>query len=104
MRLIDVISRLAELPEETFICVRRPWSREAEAVLVPFPDDLRIPEEVKAEGFEYFLEVFTATEILEGFIDLKPSLEQIADFVIYYAENDAFPEWADDMFQSGTDP
>jgi len=91
MKLIDVVSKLNELPEETFICVRRPWSHDAESVLVPFPDDLCIPKEVKDQGYEYFLGVSTALEILEGFLDSKPSLEQITDFVIYYAENDAFP-------------
>ena len=94
MTVIEVINKLNTLPEETFICAKRPWARDAEAVLVPFPEDLRIPEEVKSQGYEYFLEVSTANEILEGFLSRKPSLEQITDFVIHYAENDAYPEWA----------
>lgn len=97
MTLIEVIAKLHELPEETFICARRPWRHDADAMLVPFTDDLRIPQEVKAQGYEYFLEVSTAREILEGFIQSKPSLIQIADFVIYYAENDAFPEWTQNV-------
>lgn len=94
MRLQDVITRLSELPEEMFICARRPWTRDSDAKLVPFTLDLRIPESVKADGFEYFLEVSTALEILAGFIERKPTREQITDFVIYYAENDAYPEWS----------
>ncbi len=94
MKLIEIIEKIHETPEDTFICVRRPWNRNAESKLVPFPDDLRIPQAVLAEGFEYFLEVSTAREILEVFLERRPSLEQIADFIIYYAENDAFPEWA----------
>lgn len=94
MNLHDVISKLKELPEETFICARRPWTPESEASLVPFTEDLRIPESVKAEGFEYFLEVSTALEALEGFLDRAPTSEQVTDFVIYYAENDAYPEWS----------
>ena len=97
MKVIDVISTLSELPEDTFICVKRPWGREAEVFLVPFPDDLRIPEDVKSQGYEYFLEVSTAREILEGFLERQPTLEQITDFVIYYAENDAYPEWANNI-------
>jgi len=92
MNLHQVISQLAELPEDTFICAKRPWTPDSEVRLVPYPDDLRIPDEVRAEGFEYFLEVTTALEILEGFLDHAPSPEQVTSFVIYYAENDAFPE------------
>lgn len=91
MKLIDVISQLDALPDDTYICVRRPWSREAESLLVPYPEDLRIPAEVLTQGFEYFLEVSTACEVLEGF-KRKPTLEQATDIVIYYAEYDAFPE------------
>ena len=94
MRLIDAISQLKELPEETFICVRRPWGHDADTLLVPFTEDLRIPSEVLAQGFEYYLEVSTAHEVLESFLDRKPSLDQIVDFLTFYAENDAFPDWA----------
>jgi hypothetical protein len=92
MNLHEAIAQLSALPEATFICARRPWSPASEVRLVPFPDDLRIPDYVKAEGLEYFLEVSTALEILEGFLEQQPTPEQITRFVIYYAENDAFPE------------
>ena len=92
MKLHEAISRLSALPEATFICARRPWGPASEARLVPFPDDLRIPDEIKAAGFEYFLEVSTALDVLEGFLTHKPTPEQVTSFVIYYAENDAFPE------------
>ena len=92
MNLHEAISELATLPEATFICAKRPWGPESVVRLVPFPDDLRIPEAVKAEGFEYFLEISTALEILGGFLEQNPTPEQITRFVIYYAENDAFPE------------
>lgn len=97
MNLHSVVAKLNQIPEETFICARRPWTRESEACLEPFPDDFLIPESVKAAGFEYFLEVSTALEILEGFLDRRPSPEQITDFVIHYAENDALPEWANSV-------
>jgi hypothetical protein len=92
MHLIEVISQLESLPEDTFICVRRPWQRESEALLVPYPDDLRIPADVLSQGFEYFLEVPTAREALEVFVQ-EPTLEQMTDLVLFYAEHDAFPEW-----------
>ena len=97
MKLIEVVEQLHELPESTFICARRPWTRYAESKLVPFTEDLRVPQEVLAEGFDYFLEVSTAREILEGFLEKDPSLERITEFLIYYAEYDAFPDWAESV-------
>jgi hypothetical protein len=95
LRLIDVVAQLPELGDALFICVRRPWGHDAETVLVPYPEDLGIPAAVKDAGFNYFLEVATAREILSEFQARSPSLEQSTDFVIYYAENDAFPAWAE---------
>jgi hypothetical protein len=92
--LIEVVSQLTSLPDELFICARRPWAHRSETVLVPFPEDLQVPAAVTEAGFEYYLEVSTAREVLEGFLERYPSLEQVADFLTFYAENDAFPEWA----------
>lgn len=89
--LIDVVARLSSLPDEHFICVRRPWGPNSETILVPYPDDLRIPVAITESGFEYYLEVSTAREVLEGFLERSPSLAQITDFLTFYAENDAFP-------------
>jgi hypothetical protein len=89
--LIEVIAQLGSLPEEHFICVRRPWRHHAETVLVPYHEDLRIPAAITEAGFEYYLEVSTAREVLEGFLERSPSLEQIVDYLTFYAENDAFP-------------
>jgi len=52
---------------------------------------------VQKSGFEYFLEVSTANEILEPFLVANPTPLQIFDFVLYYAENDAFPDWANEL-------
>lgn len=97
MKLTEVIGQLSTLPSETYICVRRPWNQDSEAVLVPFPPDLRIPAAVQESGFEYFLEVSTANEILESFLKVSPTPSQVFDFVLYYAEYDAFPEWANEL-------
>lgn len=100
MQLIEALRNRDQLPEDTFICVRRPWKRESEILLVPCPDDLRVPSEVLAAGFEYFLEVDVVREILEGFLPCNPTHEQVADFVLYYAEFDAFPDWANELCQT----
>lgn len=97
MELAEIVDQLSALPSETYIFARRPWGRASEAVLVPFPPDLRIPAEVKESGFEYFLEVSTANEILEPFLIAGPTSTQVFDFVLYYAENDAYPDWANEL-------
>lgn len=97
MKLVEVIDQLNTLPSETFICVRRPWDRASDAVLVPFPPDFRIPAEVKMSGFEYFLEVSTANEILAPLLKVNVTPSQVFDFILYYAENDAFPDWANEL-------
>lgn len=98
MKPTEVINKLSALPSETYICVRRPWGHNSEAVLVPFPPDLRIPAEVQEGGFKYFLEVSTANEILRLFLAAAPTPSQVFDFVLYYAESDAFPDWANQLY------
>jgi hypothetical protein len=97
MKLIDIASKLDEITADTFICAKRPWNQESDILLVPFTDDFRIPQDVRDKGFEYFLEIDTVNEILEGFTDRLSSAEKICDFIIYYAENDAIPEWAEGL-------
>ena len=57
-----------------------------------FTEDFRIPEEARSAGYEYFLEVSVARdEVLSGPVALADDQKIAA--VIYYAENDAFPDW-----------
>lgn len=95
MKLLEVIEQLNTLPSETYICVRRPWTADSDVLLVPYSDAPGgISKEVKEQGYAYFLEVDTALEILEGYLETSPTTDKIVEFVIYYAENDAFPDWS----------
>jgi hypothetical protein len=71
---------------------------ESEAVVLELSESelARPVREVAAErapGMEYFLEIFIALEVIDGLKisqpHQKPSLEQIVERVIYYAEYDA---------------
>jgi hypothetical protein len=44
-------------------------------------------------GFEYFLEVYLANELLESFGSKCRSVAERRDLIIHYAENDAYPDW-----------
>ena len=96
MRLIEAIAARDTIAKETFLCVRKPWGHDAEAILVPFTNDLSIPQHIKAQGYEYFLGFTTMNEILEGFDSANRSLEWVTDFLTYYAQYDAYPDWAYD--------
>jgi hypothetical protein len=96
MNLLDVVSSLDRLSDELFIGVRQPWTETSECLLVPFSQDFRFPSEASAQGFEYFLELPTAKEVREVFAGRFVTASQVAQLLIHYAENDAYPEWAYD--------
>lgn len=92
MKLADIVALLDTSDDSLCIVAKRPWTVDSEAKLVCFNDDFRVPEEARAAGYEYFLEVSTARdEVLSGPVALSD--EQKVEAIIYYAENDAFPEW-----------
>ena len=85
--------------DELCIVARRPWTPESEARLIQLTEDFRVPEEVKVNGYEYFLEVdVVRRELLEAFPESLTS-DQIINAVIYYAEFDATPQWLNELLQ-----
>jgi hypothetical protein len=92
MILLDVISALDSFDEGDTIYCRKPWSRDAVALVAPEPEAGGLPSEASRLGLSYFLEVAIAKEAISGWIantEAAPSLEQICDRVISYATNDA---------------
>jgi hypothetical protein len=56
-------------------------------------EDYRVPSDALEQGYEYFLEVSVALdEVLNELASVLTS-EQRVNAVLYYAENDAYPEW-----------
>lgn len=92
--LSDVIAGLDEMSEDDVICARKPWESGSECLITRLDDELRVPEKVKAAGYEYFLDVPVAREALGVFGDRTPSHEEKVRLLIHYAVNDAYPEWA----------
>jgi hypothetical protein len=92
-RLVEIVDSLEMLDVEHCIFARKPWSTDTFATVGPLIDDFRVPAEVADEGFEYFLEVHVATEILEVFGTRQPNLQERRNLILYYAENDAYPDW-----------
>jgi len=79
------------------IVAKRPWTANSEARLVLLTDECRVPSDVLSEGFEYFLEVDIAVNEVLGDRANRLSPAQRIAAVIFYAENDAYPEWLNAM-------
>jgi hypothetical protein len=93
MTLFDVVRNLDTYDEDFVICARKPWSADAESVVVPFDEGFGVPAEVVARGFAYFLGVDDARETLEVFGTKPVSHDERFRCLLFYAENDAFPDW-----------
>ena len=92
MTLIEAIRDLASLDEEHTIYAAKPWTPDSEVVLAEEPESGGLPEEAKRRGVKYFLEVFIAREVLDGWLEnlkTQPSLEEKCKRIIEYAINDA---------------
>ena len=97
MNLREIIPNLERHDDGLCIVAKRPWSPVAQAKLVRLGDDFSIPVGDRAESYEYFLEVAVALDdVLDG-VRERLSPEQCIEAVIFYAENDAYPEWLCDL-------
>ncbi|KAB2907698.1 MAG: hypothetical protein F9K40_04830 [Kofleriaceae bacterium] len=96
MNLIDAVAMIHTLDQELAICAKRPWTGDAECVTVMLDRSDKVPTATTDAGFEYLLEVHVALEVLEVFGDREPTLDQKLRLIIFYAENDAFPDWVYD--------
>jgi len=48
------------------ICVRAPWTADAEARVVELDEESRIPPDALSDGLRYFLETKVPREVLDG--------------------------------------
>ena len=85
--LTELLSDPTALPYDGTLYVVRPWAATAEAVADEAKD--------APLGYEYLLEVHLALDVLETWSSWRggrrPTAEEAADAVIYYAEQDAYP-------------
>lgn len=97
MRLSEVVADLESIDDTFCIVAKRPWSEDSEAQVVRLKDDFRVPEEALSGGYEYFLEVSVARDEALGGLGSQLSAEQRLEAIIFYAENDAYPEWLSEL-------
>ena len=97
MTLLEIVQRISDFRKDIedgvyTIYAPRPWQPSSPAIVIPQPEDGRLPDEAKHLGYQYFLEVFIATDMLQAWdasLGPEPSLEERCRRLISYAENDA---------------
>jgi hypothetical protein len=87
-----LVADLAATPADGIICARKPWSASSDAVITKPTEQLGVPSTLRSDGYEYFLEVFVARDVLAALPEPRTVDDQVA-LLIYYAENDAYPDW-----------
>lgn len=94
MRLTELVLQLNNLSDDDWIGMRRPWTLDSQCRVSRIPDDLRWAESESSQGYEYFLEVTAAREVLEACTGRRFSVSDQARVLLYYATHDAWPDWA----------
>lgn len=93
MTLLDVIRHLASFHgEKLTIYVTEPWTPDSSALLADQEDDLGNSAEAAKAGMTYFMEVSTAQEFLESWLEPlaeKPSPKEQCEVLIHFALYDA---------------
>jgi len=67
-KLIDIIGSLASFDDELTIYATEPWTENSNALVALEPEEGGLPPEVANADMKYFLEIFTANEVVEGFL------------------------------------
>jgi hypothetical protein len=87
LRLIELVKGASTWTDDDTIYVARPWSCDADAMLVSPAPNATEPVDRGGKRYDYFLETFIAREVLERVVG--PAEERCQRLIDYYAENDA---------------
>lgn len=93
MKLGNLLDQIDSLDEDHCIFATKPWTSESEADVCPLGAKGEPPPELLSKGYDYFLEVHIAKEVLETLSGRAATQQQKQDLLLFYAENDAYPNW-----------
>src|SRR5690242_15871104 len=91
MNLRTVISTIETFDSDFTIYIEggRDWSLESQALVAARVEDGAVPKLVADQGYEYFLEVYIAVEVIDVWKQwhggTEPSVDQKCAAVIHYA-------------------
>lgn len=92
MKLVDIVAALATYDGDQAIYAAGPWGCDSAAVVTREPDSGELPPEAAAIEASYLIEVFVATEFLDGWRRNerpKATVKEQCERLIRYAANDA---------------
>jgi hypothetical protein len=93
MNLGELLNSVREINDDKCIFARKPWTPTSEAVSAALGENFQVPADIAAAGLDYFLEVHVAKEVLQALSNRPTSKEEEVNLLIFYAENDAYPNW-----------
>lgn len=97
MKLSKAIEKVIDADDSNVIFAEKPWQFDSNAIIDNLDDNYGVPQHICDAGFEYFLE----SELIHELAEIKSkgniSLEKLIEFIIYYAEYDAYPDWANEL-------
>jgi hypothetical protein len=92
MTLEEILRNPERLGDDDVVYAKRPWTLEAEARVLQFSVDETVPRVLSEyPSFEYFLEGDLLTDLRQQLEDSGRSSAEVIEALLYYAENDAFP-------------
>jgi len=100
MNLEEIVSLIYTLDDEHVICARPPWEAASPAQVVALDTGRQIPQAVTDAGFQYFLQVAVARDVLDVFAHRPVTPAAKFKALVHYAVHDALPEW----LYSGNEP
>ena len=92
MNLAEVCHQLHDLPADSTIYARLPWSLDSDAIVATEPEGGGLPVEAAEQRLSYFIEVDLAREFLADWLSTQPAEvpeDAACKRLILYAENDA---------------
>ena len=97
MKLFEALDLIESLDGQDVIFAVEPWTFQSEATIGRLDNEYRVPKKITDLGYSYFMDVFVALEVLQGFDHSTLDVQQRREVLLHYAKFDAFPEWANEL-------
>ena len=97
MDIEEAVSNVGKADEWSALVARPPLTYGADAKFVGMTEDGTVRDEDLAGGYQVLLDVEDIRTLLSYTARKKMSSRSIAEFVIHYANVDAYPAWFDDL-------
>lgn len=93
MKLEQALDEIGRLKGDEVIFARKPWDMNSDALIGQLDSDFRVPDAIANLDYEYFIDAPVATEVLDVLADRQSTPRERRELLLYYAINDAYPEW-----------